>query len=486
MLRPAYVKSQLLLGLTRHLQLEAAVDEVSVALFPRPRISGTGLTLRLPNRSDLPPFISIARFSVDVGPLSLWRRHVNTVHADGLRIAVPPSGSRDDLATGAPPSSSSAVARVIVDHFVTHDAELSFVPRKPGKAPLMFTIHELMVNDVGFSRSMPFQARLTNPIPKGLVVARGQVGPWRSDEGSLTPLSGEYTFSEADLSTINGIGGTLASTGSFTGRLTDIAVTGQADVPNFSLDLGGKPVALSATFDTIVDGTDGTTTLRRVDAKMRNTPMVVTGAITNLDGPGRHDVTLSLDIANGRAEDLLALVVDSPQPVVTGDVSVTASLKLPPGQTRVRNRIALAGTFGLGRTSFNAGEVQAKLQELSRRSQGKGGDEFMDPVVANLKGTFDIARGRAALHNLVFQVPGATVALDGTYNLMNEQMAFRGTLRMRASVSRAVGGVKSVFIRPFDWVFRRDGAGAVIPIRITGTRQAPKFGIEMGRVFRRQ
>ena len=64
-------------------------------------------------------------------------------------------------------------------------------------------------------------------------------------------------------------------------------------------------------------------------------------------------------------------------------------------------------------------------------------------------------------------------------------MNFIGTLRMEATVSQAVGGFKSIFIRPFDFVFRKEGAGAVVPIRISGTRQAPKFGLQVGKVFGR-
>ena len=30
---------------------------------------------------------------------------------------------------------------------------------------------------------------------------------------------------------------------------------------------------------------------------------------------------------------------------------------------------------------------------------------------------------------------------------------------------------------------RKDGAGAVVPIKITGTRDAPKMSVEMGRIF---
>ena len=97
---------------------------------------------------------------------------------------------------------------------------------------------------------------------------------------TTSPLTGEYTFTDADLSTINGIGGTLSSTGTFKGQLTAINAIGQSQVPDFNLDLGGKPVPLTAQFDTLIDGTDGTTILNRVDAKLLNTKMVVSGAIT--------------------------------------------------------------------------------------------------------------------------------------------------------------------------------------------------------------
>jgi hypothetical protein len=64
-------------------------------------------------------------------------------------------------------------------------------------------------------------------------------------------------------------------------------------------------------------------------------------------------------------------------------------------------------------------------------------------------------------------------------------MAFEGQLRTQASLSDVVGGFKSVFIKPFDWLFRRDGAGAVIPIRIEGTRDHPQFGVRIGAALTR-
>jgi hypothetical protein len=480
-LRPAHLRALVSDGLTRHLNLDATVAEISVSLVPRPRITGRGLTVRVPGRPDLPPFISIDRFSVDAGLFAVLRKHVGTVHADGLKISVPPSGSRGSLSSGE----AGEPTGVIVDHFVTHNAQLTFVPRNPARTPLMFAIHELNVQNIGFGGTMPFDARLTNPIPMGLVTASGSIGPWNAEDGTRTALTGRYNFVDADLTTINGIGGTLDSTGEFTGNLEAIKVVGLANVPNFSLDLGGRPLPLTSNFVAIVNGTDGTTELENVDAVLVTTPLNVKGAIRNLPGPGNRHVELAVIVPDGRVEDLLALALDTPKPVMVGDVMLKAKLTLPPGKERVRNRIALSGSFGLIDTKFTSSLVQDKLSEFSRRSQGKKKEEPVERVMTDLSGTFAVAKSRVVLNGIKFQVPGATVRLNGTYGLASESLDFRGTLSMRATVSQAIGGFKSIFIKPFDGLFRRDGQGAVLPIRIIGTREKPEFKLEVGKIFKR-
>jgi hypothetical protein len=492
-LRPSRIKSMAEEGLEKHLNLEASIDEISVSLLPRPRVSGSGLSLRIPGRPDLPPFIYIESFWMDAGPLSMIRKHVNTVYMYGLRIAVPPSEARKELAqrSGGPngkqvpgEGNDEQRSKIIIDRLITQDAVLLFVPREPGNDPLTFKIHNLTLSDLGFERKIPFTTKMTNPVPQGLVDASGEIGPWQKDDVAGLPMAGDYVFKDADLSTINGIGGTLQSTGTFSGNLEAIAVTGKAEVPNFSLDLGGKPTTLTTTFDAIVDGTDGTTRLARVDAMMGRTAMKVTGAITNLPGPGRRHVDLAVKIADGRVEDLVALAIDSPTPILIGDVALDARLLLPPGPTRVRQRIQVSGKFGLEDARFTDAQVQSKLQEFSRRSQGKDEDELLLRVLTDLRGQFALAAGKLDLKNLTFRVPGATIALAGGYGLTDESLDFQGTLRMRATVSKAIGGFKSIFIKPFDGLFRKNGAGAVVPIKVTGTREKPKFGVQFGKILK--
>ena len=51
---------------------------------------------------------------------------------------------------------------------------------------------------------------------------------------------------------------------------------------------------------------------------------------------------------------------------------------------------------------------------------------------------------------------------------------------MQATLSQvAGGGVKGFFLKAFDPFFKKPGAGMVLPIKISGTRKEPKFGLDM-------
>lgn len=485
LLRPAGLKAKVEATLSDRLNLDVTIDELTVSILPRPRVGGRGMTFRIPGRPDLPPFIAIDSFWMNIGLLTVMRRHVDTVHLDNMKIAVPPDKSRD--LPGPDRSPGGGGADIVVDHLIVHRAELSFVPDEPDDAPLVFEIHELAMNGVGFARPIEFHAKLTNPVPRGEIETQGSFGPWLRDRPTATPLQGLYTFTGADLSTIDGIGGRLASRGSYNGRITEIHANGTTETPDFNLDLGGKPVPLTTTYDAVIDGTNGTTKLTKVQAKLGSTTIQTSGLITNLPGPNGKDIKLQYAITDGRIEDVLRLVMDTPKPMLVGDVHVRGTMALPPGKQPVRRRLRLAGHFGLDDARFTDPAAQQKLQELSRRSQGIKKDDAaeMDRVMTDLAGDFTLGSGVIDFKRLTFDVPGAAVALAGSYTIDSEAIDLTGTLRMKTSASKAIGGVKSIFLKPFDFLFRKDGAGAVVPIKIAGTREEPKMGIQMGKVFGR-
>jgi len=487
LLRPASLKARTEQVLARELKLDVTIGSLEVTFMPRPRVQGANLVFRVPGQPELPPFVSVDHFWMDIGPYSALRKHIDTVHLGGLKIVVPPGEAKKALphADSSGTSDGSHESRIVVNHLETHDADLTILRHKATDAPLVFKIHSLNMDGVGFGREIDFVASLTNPIPEGEVDTKGAIGPWPGSDVWNLPVRGQYKFSRANLGTIEGIQGILTSDGQYQGQLTQITVTGRSETPEFNLDLGGKPVPLTATFTCVVDASDGTTRLQPVEAKLFNTPVHAEGIIANLPGPGNHLIDLKVTINDGRIEDILRLVTDAPKPVLTGDVTVRTTVKIPPGKERLGNRIQLNGQFGLDEARFTDAQIQTKLQELSRRSQGKDEGEAIARVMTSLSGSFELTHGVLMLRRLSFHVPGARVDLSGTYATHDGALNLEGTLKMQATVSQAVGGFKSIFLKPFDALFKHDGAGAVVPIKITGTRNNPQFGIELGKVVKK-
>jgi hypothetical protein len=58
----------------------------------------------------------------------------------------------------------------------------------------------------------------------------------------------------------------------------------------------------------------------------------------------------------------------------------------------------------------------------------------------------------------------------------------RGTLKLDAKLSQTTTGIKSFLLKAIDPLFKKKDAGAVIPIKVTGTRSQPSFGLDVARV----
>jgi hypothetical protein len=152
---------------------------------------------------------------------------------------------------------------------------------------------------------------------------------------------------------------------------------------------------------------------------------------------------------------------------------------LPPGKDKVIHRLTLDGDFGVSDAEFASVEVRGQLESLSRHALGKPNDEDAGSAITDLLGHFRLDRDVASFPRLSFSVPGAEVRLTGNYNLPSEALDFRGNLRMRAKLSQTVTGKKSFFLKLADPFFKKDGAGSVVPIRISGTRDQPKFALNL-------
>lgn len=434
---------------------------------------------------------------------------ISLVRLSGLSIHVPPKSQRQQASVAAPPreqesGKSSMLASVVLESIECDHAQLVLETDKPNKLPMGFAIGHLHLTHITSSEPMNFEAQLINPRPVGVIHTTGKFGPWQTDDPGASPVEGTYTFDHADLSTFKGIGGILDSTGSFSGVLRELSVDGDAHVPNFSLDRFGSPLPLHTHFHARVDGTDGDTWLDPVNAVLGTSHFTTSGRIVRMktlvenggvapSSPefvqaspfeGGHDILLDIDIERQRIDDFMRLTNDKQKPLLTGIVTVKAKLHIPPGKEKVEQKLTLDGAFQLEQAQFTSDKIQSKVDELSLRAQGKPGEAKKpqtDDVNSRMQSNFRVANAVVTLPDLEYQVPGADIHLQGTYGL-DGALNFQGSARMDATVSQMVGGWKGFLLKPADHFFKKDGAGALIPIHVAGTRDAPKFGLDFNRI----
>jgi hypothetical protein len=459
------------------------MDHFSLSFFPRVGARGSGLVFRHKGRTDVPPLISIRKFSVDAGFLGLLSspKRARRVRLEGLQIHVPPRRAKESTDDDPERGKVRHIPPFVIEEIIADGTLLKILPKKAGKQPLTFEIYRLTMHSVGVDRPMSFRATLTNPKPPGQIQSNGEFGPWVGDEPSLTPVSGTYTFQNADLSIFHGISGILSSEGNYKGVLGGMEVKGNTDTPDFTVTSSGKPVHLKTEFNAFVDGTNGDTLLEPVNAHFLQSQIVSHGRVVGTPDVKGKTVSLNVSVAEARLEDLLRLAVKSDKPPMTGVVSFKTTFDLPPGEQDIIDKLSLNGAFEIGAARFSSLNVQQKVEALSRRGKGQTNDSNSESVVSNMQGRFVLKNGVMGFSDLSFRVPGASVRLNGTYGLRTEELDFHGTLRLEAKLSETTTGVKSFLLRAVDPLFKKKGAGTVLPIKISGTRQKPSFGLDIGR-----
>jgi hypothetical protein len=473
--------------LSTRFKSKVELDAFHVSLLRGLQVSGAGLRIfgeTDPNNHEpgFQPIISVGEFRFHLGIRQFLRtpKHVDTVFVKGLQLNLPPTENRNELNRMRP---QDGKIKIIVDEFICAQAQLIINTLKPGKLPIEFDIESLRMTRIGSNQPMHFDASLTNPKPVGHILSSGLFGPWREDSPRNTPVSGTYSFRDADLATIKGIGGTLSSTGKYSGILDKIVVDGATDTPDFRIATGDRPVPLHTDFHAIVDGTSGDTYLQPVKAKLLNTYLLANGSVVRTKEVKGHHITLDVIIDRGKIEDLLKLAVRKDPPIVTGLVRLKTKFDLPPGDLDLTNRLSLLGTFDVSDAHFTDEPIQQKLDALSKRSQGKVTDikdNASGDVHSELQGTFALSNGLLSFSQLDFAIPGTRVDLSGTYSLDGNQIDFHGKAHLDAKLSQMVTGWKSVLLKPVDPFFSKNGAGTEVPIKITGTRSDVHFGPDFG------
>lgn len=447
-------------------------------------VSGDGLRIYPPDElmaaGAKNPLIELGHFSFHVNVAGLFKTptHVGTVHVDKMTISVPPREVRQQV-----PQSNRHLGKIkiVVDEIECNDSKLVIETAKPDKDPKEFVLSHIVMRNVGPDAPWRYDATLVNAIPTGDIHAVGTFGPWVNGSPGDSNVTGHYTFDHADLDTIKGIAGILSSVGDFTGQLNRIVVDGTTDTPDFSIDTANRPVPLHTKFHAIVDGTSGDTYLQPVEARLGQSDFTCRGAVINIKGKG-HAIDLDSTIPNGRIEDFLSLAVKTRPVLMTGRLNMKAKLGIRPGDQRVIEKMRLKGNFRLRAIHFTNAEWQDKIDMLSLRARGeaKQAKPGAEDVASQMSGQFVMNNAKMKFDQLFYSLPGADINLAGLYSLDGNELDFSGKVRTKAALSQMVATWwKSWLLKPVDPFFKKHGAGAEIPIKISGSRGSPKFGLDL-------
>jgi hypothetical protein len=484
--------------LSKRFNAPVELDSLNISLLKGVEVSGGGLRVpygaatnpKAPGKSQVVLSVDHFSFHSDFRGLLHSPTRIMTVYVDDMTIDLPAGldgekilGPNQRAASADPehPHTQPKLA-LVVNEIRCRNTRLILETSDPDKAPKIFAIQDLVLKDVGSSKPFAYEAHLINPIPKGQIDSTGHFGPWNSDDPRETPLDGDYTFTHADMNTIKGLGGMLSSVGHFGGVLERLTMDGTADVPDFSLDISDHPMPLHTQFHAFVDATNGDTTLDPVRATLGRSSFSCEGIVANLKGKG-HDIALTVDMPNGRMEDLLWLGMKAQPPMMNGGVAMNAKLHIPPGKVRVAAKIELAGTIHISTVHFTNAKLQDKIDGLSMRAQGKpdevktAGSDSRAEVASQMDAQFSLAHEVVIVPLVDYQIPGATVNLHGAYAMSDSRFEFKGHVRTEATASQMTTGWKSMLLKAIDPLLKKNGAGVELPISISGTKDDFKFGV---------
>ena len=399
----------------------------------------------------------------------LIQKHIALIRADGVDIVFPPFG------TG--PNWKPTETDVVVDKVVANGAVLQFLRHDNKEPPVKFLIEKFTAHHLAAREPVKFEVNLRNPQPPGEVAASGTFGPWKMDQVSATPVSGDYSFRNADLGSFEGIHGILSSDGKFRGTLESIAVDGTTATPDFAVKGSPHKLQLNSEFHAEVDSTNGDVTLHQVRAQLRKTLIVTQGKVESHRTEDGKTAALDFDVRGGRIQDLLLMFVSEKQSPLNGAIALRAHALVPPGKDPFLRKLRLTGDFGIVSAAFSKPETQNSIDKLSAAAEGQG-DQNDDPesVVSDLQGHVVVKDGIATFTALRFRVPGARARMDGTFDLITQKVDLRGMLYLDAKLPQATSGIKSFLLKAIDPFLKKNRrGGAKFPVSITGTYQHPAY-----------
>jgi hypothetical protein len=443
--------------------------------FPRPGFVATGITMRRKSAPNLPPLGHVDTMVVlgTWSDLIMLRQRVELVDITGLHIVVPPIGSKENHQDFPPGSGKDFDGPdTMIERFVVHKSLLDIM-RMDGKR-LSFPIKQLEIRNLHKGEALTYAIEMQNAIPTGYILAHGSMGPMNSNDFALTPVTGNFAFTQVNLHDVGDISGTLDARGVFKGTLQAMEVETNAQTTNFAVT-DGKATPVSGAMQCTLYASNGNMDIHAIDVKIRETNIHAAGSIK-----GAPKITnLDIVVDKGRAEDVMQPFIHDVVPI-TGPVWLKSHAYVGPPGDGFMERLRVSGTLNVPAEKVSDRETEKSLSAFSERARGdrkpntgvvsdnKPPNEPSD-VLSSVEGPAKIENSVASTPRLTFKVAGATATLRGTFRFHDQAVHLTGDLKMDTDISHTATGFKSFLLKPLAPFFKKKNAGAVVPIAVTGT-----------------
>jgi hypothetical protein len=439
--------------------------------FPRPGCVLEGLIFRRPQAGpNAPPLLTVRKLVIRGSFFGLITKHVALVRAEDAHAVIPPFGTGGWAQSKSPQDA-------IVDELEANGSVLEFSRKSPRDPLVKFLIREFSIQGLGSKGKLPFKAVLRTPEPPGDARLAGSLGPWKDENPTQTPISGDYSFNDANLGAFSGIAGKLASDGKFGGTLNHMDVEGTTSIPEFEVKRSGHNVDLKTQYRAVVDAMNGDVSVEAASSHFWRTKVQTSGTIAGEKGKKGKTASLQMWSREARIQDVLMLFISEPKAPLNGALNFKIHTQLPPGDSPFLRKVQLEGDFGIDSAKFTNSDTQHTVDDLSEHARGGKDDDNPERVLSDLKGHVVLKNGIATFTQMSFNVPGAIARMHGTYDLVSERINLQGDLQIQAKPSDATSGMKSFLLKAFDPFLKNNHHNALVPVKITGTYSKPNYAV---------
>ena len=189
---------------------------------------------------------------------------------------------------------------------------------------------------------------------------------------------------------------------------------------------------------------------------MASSEFVAKGVVEGTKGVKGKRVVVNVKSQNANLGELLRFVSKAAQPPAYGNLVIDTAFDLPQGKEPVLTRVQLEGSVRAERVTFTNDAVQDKIDELSRRGQGKPTDASIDEVASQLSSKFALKNGVFTYQTLTFNVQGADVQLNGTHSLRSKSLNLAGEVKLNATVSQTMTGLQELALETLRSVVQKE------------------------------